>query len=144
MNRAKGVLVVLVLFAAAASGWAQAVQTVVVPISGEYYDGAAGGILVYGGTVTLTWSTSSPEGWPMKGTVVATAYSKNTGASYTLYGYCTDCLTGAAGTTMDLDEQVLAIESGSVPAFQTRIRLSLAMPNAALPPAVQTIAFVGR
>jgi hypothetical protein len=120
-----------------ASGWAQSAHGVVVPISGEYYD-AAGGLLVYSGTVTLDWPTVQTKGEPVSGSLVASAWSKSTGASYTFYGYYTDFFTEARGS--DMMKSVVAVGSGARPEFMSTINVKLAQFSAD----VQTIAFAGR
>ncbi len=140
MNRSRIVLFILVLAVlAGACTWAQSRQTTVVPINGEYWDNAAGGYLVYGGTIALSW-TSSDQGCPVRGSLVATAWSKNTGASYTLYGFCPDLFAGATGAVAEIAQSVLAIGSGSRPEFATSISLKLAQ----LPQEVVHLAFAGR
>jgi hypothetical protein len=140
MSRSRIILFILVLAVlAGASGWAQSNQSAVVPISGEYWDNAAGGYLVYGGTIALSW-TSSDQGAPVCGSLAATAWSKNTGASYTLYGWYPDIFAGATGSVAEIARSVLAIGSGSRPEFATTIGVKLAQ----LPQEVQHLAFAGR
>ena len=139
MNRSKMVLFIALLAGlVGTSVWAQSAHGVVVPISGEYYD-TAGGLLVYSGTVTLDWPpVLSAEGGPVSGSLVANAWSKSTGAGYTLYGFYTDFFTEARGS--DLLKSVVAVSSGAKPEFMSTINVRLAQFSTD----VQTIAFAGR
>jgi hypothetical protein len=140
MNRSKIVLFILVLAVlAGASVWAQSRQTMVVPISGEYWDRAAQGYLVYDGTIALAWASSDQSG-PVSGSLVATAWSKNTGAGYTLYGLYPDIFAGATGSVDEIARAVLAIGGGARPEFETTLNVKLAQ----LPQEVVHLAFAGR
>jgi hypothetical protein len=137
--------VLIITFVAAlvgAAGWAQSAHGVVVPIQGEYYDSAAGGLLVYNGTITLDWPSlqDSPQAEPVSGSLVATAWSKTTGAGYTLYGYYADLFAGATGSTLELSKTVVGIGSGMKPEFESTIRVKLSMFSRE----VQQVAFAGR
>ena len=134
--------IALLALVAAGSGWAQSTQSTVVPIRGEYYDSAAGGLLTYERAITLEWptATNSALGWPVSGYLVATAWSKGNGASYTLYGYYADFFAGADAATPDLAMSYVAIGYGSTPAFRSTIRVNLAQ----FSKEEQAVAFAGR
>ena len=143
MTRSKIVLFISILAVlAGASGWAQSRQGIVVPISGEYWDNAAKGLLVYSGTIVFgcVATPGSDQVGPVSGSLVATAWSKNTGASYTFYGYYADVFAGATDSTSELARSVLAIGYGSRPEFQTTLNVKLAQ----LPQEVRHLAFAGR
>jgi hypothetical protein len=143
MNRSKIVLFVSILAVlAGVSVWAQSIQSTVVPISGEYWDNAAEGLLVYSGTIVLNWvaAPGSDQTSPVTGSLVATAWAKNTGASYTFYGYYADVFAGATDSTSELARKVLAIGYNSKPEFETTLNVKLAQ----FPQEVQHLAFAGR
>jgi hypothetical protein len=141
-------IVALVLGATllAAACWGEAPRVVTVPISGRYYEAGAGGWLNYTGAVTFTWQTDGGTAgeWPASATLVAEAWCMNTGAGYTLYGLCTDCVKGITGDTLVMSKPILALDGRGRPAFQAQVSIALAIPSASEPPVVTAVAFVGR
>jgi hypothetical protein len=147
MNSFKRNAAVFLLAAAlAASSWADSARLVTIPISGEYWEPAAGGMLVYSGTVTLEWLAdgSGTDGWPVRATLVGQAWCKNTGAGYTLYGLTVDSLAGPQGAAAAVSQSMLAIGGNGRPAFNRDLSVSVTLGNSTIPPRVTQIAFAGR
>ena len=137
---------VIALAAAAAAAWAQGANLLSIPVSGRYWEPAAGGWLNYGGIMTLTWSPaySTNEGYPVSAKFVGQAWCMNTGAAYTLYGYCADCISGRPGESIEATKTVLAIDGQGQPAFSAPVTLAFAIPSPKSVPSVSVVAFGGR
>jgi hypothetical protein len=137
------VVAVLVVALLAAACWADGTRVVAVPISGRYYEAAAGGWLNYTGTVTFTWQTDVGVAgeWPATATLVAEAWCMNTGAGYTLYGLCSECVKGFTGGSLVMSKSILALDGRGQPAFESQVNVSLALPDPSALPAVTAVAF---
>ncbi len=145
MNRSRAALIVFAAMVIAAAAWGQSTTVVSVPVSGQYWERAAGGMLNYSGVVTFTWlQDGGPTGeWPVSGKFVGQAWCVNTGAGYSLYGVCTDCVKGAAGQTLSVKKSFIALDGRGQPAFENVINLAFSFPAKAGPPAVTVLAFAG-
>lgn len=119
--------------------------TVTVPVSGEYWEAAAEGMLVYSGAVTIEWIGGGGNGqWPVRATLLGQAWCRNSGAGYTLYGLALDSLGGAPGSPAMLTLPMLAVGGNGMPAFDRNISLSVALGGPTSTPSVTEITFGGR
>jgi hypothetical protein len=139
-------VVVCTLVLAAAACWADGTNAVGIPVSGQYWEPAAGGWLNYGGLMTFTWSPAEAAGggWPVSATFVGQAWCANTGAAYTLYGYCADCITGRPGESVQATKTFMAIDGRGQPSFTAPVSLAFVFPSSMSVPSVSTVAFGGR
>ncbi len=126
------------------SSWGDTPAAVTVPVHGQYWEPGAGGWLNYSGLMTFTWTQNAAGQWGMSGKFVGSAWCLNTGAGYTLYGYCADCVEGAPGEKLMLSKDLIALDGQGQPAFTTGVSLALTIPGAAGLPSVTVVALGSR
>ncbi len=132
----------VIALALAASSWGDPPATVSVPVSGQYWEREAGGWLNYSGLITFTWKESpgTTGEWPVNAKLVAQAWCLNTGAGYTLIGFFSDVVKGAAGSTMLLFKELTALDGRGQPAFTAPASLAFSIPQETGAPSVVAIA----
>jgi hypothetical protein len=141
MSGAKGfVSIVLMVFLAAFSSWAQDASFVGVPISGTYYEPALADTVQYSGEVRLV-QAPGPNGTPewRVSRLLVDAWTIDGNQRFTYVGLDQTALGGAPGQVASASLAFLATASGSGRSFSGALAVPLSIPRETGPAEVSSV-----